>query len=1123
MLVRSSLPRHPSGKAEKRAPRPFVVALMTAVAAVLVQFLFVVDPVAADPPSAPVATSDAAAALMAAKRSGKRVEVSGQRTETAQVFALPNGNMQLRQYAVPVRVKRPDGTWVPIDTTLRRTADGTVEAEASPVAIQLSGGGAGPLVTIRRGEAELALGWRLGELPAPSLERNAATYADVLPGVDLKVRAEVDGFSETLVVKSREAAGNPALEKVVFAAATKGLKLKKTAGGLVGVDASGAEIVRAGAPVMWDSTPRPAEAGAGTAASSTGGGRVVQIPMDVAAGVVTMSPDKAMLESSDTKFPVYIEPAYRVGAFTMINKAAPTQSYWNYDRFDCPAPYQTVHCAKVGYSQTGSVTYRSILSFGLAALAGKQVLSAMFSIDLVHSWNSTPQPVDLHVTGAINENTNWNNHVGTWSAGRIATANAQAYDGVRRRVEFGGSGVLSWTRQRAGGTLPLGLKANSESNTTQWKKFDADTAYLAVTYNSYPNQPSQLTTENKACATGTSRPFVNTTTPTLRALVSDPDGAAATLGASFVWTRILPDGTYEQPWPSAYQAHLPSGVTAQLTLPTLVSGQSYAWRMQVADNYGALSAVTGWCEFAVDAEQPAAPPGVASTDGTYPSDGACHGGLGRTGKFTFTANGVSDVVSYEYGFADPPALSAAPGAAGEAVTVAMTPEAKGATVLYARSVDAAGNRSAVKTYPFCVGPATGPVGAWNLDDGSGTSSTDVTGNGQTVTFTGGVSWARGYTGWATSFNGAAGGAVTASPVLQTDKSFAVAAWVRLGETGAFRTFVSQDGERSSAFYLQYRSDVNRWAFTMRNGDTDVATTRSAVSADPPALDTWVHLIGVYDAGAGEVRLFVNGVPQVHTWVAPGWVSNGPLAIGRGKYAGNPTDFVAGDVDDVRVWDRAIVPNEALSVATEPRLAGEWLFAEGSGTTAQDTSGAGYPAALTGGSTWGPGHDELGALAFNGVNGCASTAGQVIHTNHSFSVSVWALLNSKESWATIISNYGNSHGGFYLDYWAEGDLWYFLVADDPDYSNVVSTTVPPTGVWTHLVAVFDAGADEIRLYVNGELHAVAWQDMIHPAEGMLRFGCDTPPDSPYWLNGSVDDVRVYGGVLSADQITALYAQ
>ncbi|WP_252408038.1 LamG domain-containing protein, partial [Escherichia coli] len=54
-------------------------------------------------------------------------------------------------------------------------------------------------------------------------------------------------------------------------------------------------------------------------------------------------------------------------------------------------------------------------------------------------------------------------------------------------------------------------------------------------------------------------------------------------------------------------------------------------------------------------------------------------------------------------------------------------------------------------------------------------------------------------------------------------------------------------------------------------------------------------------------------------------------------------------------------------------------------------------------------------------------------------------------------------------------WQFGVSDEDvavtPTASVTSTSAAETGVWTHLAGVYDAGRNQIRLYVNGELEAV----------------------------------------------------
>src|SRR5436190_6766056 len=193
-------------------------------------------------PQAPTSAEDVVSARAFAKESGRRVEINGPKTETTQVFANPSGTFTSEQSAVPVRVRR-NGTWVPVDTTLKVGKDGMVTPAAAPTDVAFSGGGDGPLVRISRLDKELTLGWP-GRLPKPALAGDTATYADVLPEVDLQLRATRDGFSQVLIVRSRAAANSPALSRIRLTTHIRGLSLT--------VDAE--RSIAAGTPMMWDST-----------------------------------------------------------------------------------------------------------------------------------------------------------------------------------------------------------------------------------------------------------------------------------------------------------------------------------------------------------------------------------------------------------------------------------------------------------------------------------------------------------------------------------------------------------------------------------------------------------------------------------------------------------------------------------------------------------------------------------------------------------------------------------------------------------------------------------------------------------------------------------------------------
>ncbi len=89
---------------------------------------------------------------------------------------------------------------------------------------------------------------------------------------------------------------------------------------------------------------------------------------------------------------------------------------------------------------------------------------------------------------------------------------------------------------------------------------------------------------------------------------------------------------------------------------------------------------------------------------------------------------------------------------------------------------------------------------------------------------------------------------------------------------------------------------------MPESDTDAApVAEAALSVESSEVGKWVHLVGVYDAQTKKIWLYVNGDRVDDGTVNTPWQATGGLQIGRGKVAGQATDFWNGNVDDVRMY------------------------------------------------------------------------------------------------------------------------------------------------------------------------------------------------------------------------------
>jgi alpha-L-arabinofuranosidase len=220
---------------------------------------------------------------------------------------------------------------------------------------------------------------------------------------------------------------------------------------------------------------------------------------------------------------------------------------------------------------------------------------------------------------------------------------------------------------------------------------------------------------------------------------------------------------------------------------------------------------------------------------------------------------------------------------------------------------------------LCVTAATGwaqsrgpsPTAYLTFDEGAGTTAADSSGNGHPATLFGTSGWTAGLVGRsALAVPGSNGSyAEIPTPVVDTTRSFSVAAWVKVNRVGGYQTFVSEDGPVLSSFFLQLRGDTNWFSFTVPYDFFVLAQ-----SGFTPVPGRWYHLAGVYDAAAQSASLYVDGVLIDTVYNVVAGPATGPTGIGRGKFAGNPVDFVNGAVDDVRLYQSALTASQILDIA-----------------------------------------------------------------------------------------------------------------------------------------------------------------------------------------------------------------
>ncbi|WP_097282645.1 LamG-like jellyroll fold domain-containing protein [Streptomyces sp. OK228] len=736
--------------------------------------------------SATTSLSPEAAASQKAEASGSAVEVVDDRTEYATTYANPDGTtFTLDQSTVPVRVRQHDGSWVSPDPTLDVRADGTVAPKAAVVDLAFSDGGDGSrLVDITRGGKSLRLGWP-GTLPKPMLDGSSAVYTDVLPGVDLRMTATTEGFRELLVVKTPQAASDPALKKVAFQLQSDGLTVAPTSGGgMTAVDDNARPVFAAPPALMWDSqgdgttggtgtqlerttavTAASAPSPSATTAPSTGtqddgtagpgdGDASAVLPVQVSADSLAVVPDAGMLANSDSgAFPVYIDPSIGLDQTAHTYLRSDGVSDFNWGNGSNNEGKGMGHCSSYGGYYCGpGYTERLYFQFSPSNLAGKKVLSATFRATESWSFTCDARWVDLDRTSNISSSTTWSgrpSYLGTMASSNVSAGRSSACDPSQppAPIEFSGSSLTSAAGDLAAGKfsrLTLMLKARDETDTSAWKRFRND-AVLSVTYVALPAVPTKagiVEGSGISCETDSTDPdMIADPTPSLSATVwtATGGGSGASLRAHFYIQQKNSDGS----WSVATEPVRPTsgyvGNGGVLTYPSPITlSEGTVYRLAVFSrsyyNSGASyleshSTVTtkDWCYFKVDPTAPKAPTVTIGSPYSECTANACDpaGEPGVVGQFTFSPASGDTNTAYEYKLATATAWSPPISASAASKGVGITPQLAGTQQLQVRAEDSAGRWGAKTIVKFNVAEGQTAIGRWHFDDaapGSGVTT-----------------------------------------------------------------------------------------------------------------------------------------------------------------------------------------------------------------------------------------------------------------------------------------------------------------------------------------------------------------------------------------------------------------
>jgi hypothetical protein len=398
-------------------------------------------------------------------------------------------------------------------------------------------------------------------------------------------------------------------------------------------------------------------------------------------------------------------------------------------------------------------------------------------------------------------------------------------------------------------------------------------------------------------------------------------------------------------------------------------------------------------------------------------------------------------------------------------------------------------------------------------------------------------------------------------------------------SGALQTAVSKDegGGPSNPPYQFGIADVSgtaKYYCAMRNSsDASVSAYGSTVS-----IGTWAHLGCTYTNG--KLQLYIDGVYQGSSSLfTAGAASTGALIIGRQKVSSG-SRFWNGQIDEVRVSSRVRYRSnftpQTTPFAKDQYTAGLWHMDDGTGNTVIDQTGTNNGDMTGHAGTWvtnggkvdsinqtqfktiapiaasstdadyylyyGNLNEKSSALSYNsyglkfdGSDDYIAVTNETPYrfANTTFTVSTW-FKTASASLQTLVAkgDYLASTGGWGVK--INAGIIIVSTKDGTGSGNSMSRSSSSSslndGNWHQVSAVITTdtsviGNNTISIYIDGSLN-----------QGSLTqtttFGVDTvnylslgvrgvPANYQNYLNGQLDDVRIYSRSISATEASALY--
>ncbi len=417
---------------------------------------------------------------------------------------------------------------------------------------------------------------------------------------------------------------------------------------------------------------------------------------------------------------------------------------------------------------------------------------------------------------------------------------------------------------------------------------------------------------------------------------------------------------------------------------------------------------------------------------------------------------------------------------------------------------------------------SGPVLYWPMDEGTGTTIADESGNSSDATMQGAAVWAEGRVDMGIDLTDSSTGdyIIKTSPASFPTTAISTSFWVR----------TTDSGDALTSYATGTYHDGNMWLIIDSSNVSLYRGEHSIPSGKAINDGEWHHVVVTWRNTDGMCQLYVDG-RRIWQYAMPNSIGTS-IASGGTLIVGQEQDSVGGgfeasqsfegDMDEYRIYDRVLSASEVQDLYAADlgtHLMVHYPADEGSGTSVGDSSGNDNDAVLQGSVAWSTGKFAT-ALDFTATGIADYAIKNPVEVFPATAITTTFWIKTTDS--------GNGILSYATGTYHSGNEWLIMNSDNlriyrGEYSMAAGESVND-GSWHHVGITWQSSDGNTQIYIDGDLEAEGTlaQGTMIPSHGSLVLGQEQDSvggdfELSQAFEGELEDVRIYSYVLSREQI------